>query len=63
MFFLVSCNKKKLIEMLQGSAFSTQWNELEDYALSMGTESGQYKYLLKAKGAEEMLRRKKFLGI
>jgi hypothetical protein len=34
---------------------------LEDLALSRGTESAEYGYLLKTKGAEEIKRRKKFL--
>ena len=32
-------------------------------ALSRGTETEEYKYLLKGKGHEEILRRRKFLGI
>jgi hypothetical protein len=36
---------------------------LEDLALHRGTESDEYKYLLKTKGYEEIIRRKKFLGI
>jgi len=35
---------------------------LEDLALSRGTESPEYSYILKSKGFEEILRRKKFLG-
>jgi len=62
MFISVSCNKKKLIELLQGNDF-TKWNELEDMALGMDTNSPQYKYLLKQKGQEEINRRKKFLGL
>lgn len=62
LFFSVSCSKGKLIEALKGQSF-TKWNELEDMALGMSTESTHYKYLLKVKGAEEIVRRKKFLGI
>ena len=62
MFISVSCNKKKLIELLQGNDF-TKWNELEDMALGMDTNSPQYKYLLKQKGQDEINRRKKFLGL
>lgn len=58
----VSCSKSKLVEILQGNSF-TKWNELEDLALQRGTESREYTYLLKSKGADEILRRKKFLGI
>ena len=32
LFIQVCCNKKKLIEVLQGNDF-TKWNELEDMAL------------------------------
>lgn len=48
--------------MLKGQSFS-KWNELEDLALQRGTEVAEYTYLLKVKGADEILRRKKFLGI
>ena len=56
----VSCSKGKLIEVLKGQSY-TKWNELEDLALSRGTESPEYTYLLKNKGPEEIIRRKKFL--
>jgi hypothetical protein len=36
---------------------------LEDMVLTMGTDSDQYGYLLKTKGAEDIIQRKKFLGI
>ena len=62
MFIECSCSKAKLVELLKGSTF-TKFNELEDLALKFGTESDAYKYLLKTKGYEEILRRKKFLGI
>ena len=61
-FIEVSCSKGKLIDVLQGQSF-TKWNELEDLALSRGTESAEYTYLLKSKGHDEILRRKKFLSI
>jgi hypothetical protein len=61
LFIEVCCSKTKLIEALAGKSF-TKWNELEDMALSHGVESMEYVYLLKTKGAEEILRRKKFLG-
>lgn len=62
LYFTVSCSKGKLIECLQGKSF-TKWNELEDLALRRGTESEEYGFLLKVKGAEEIVRRRKFLGI
>ncbi len=61
-FFEVSCSKSKLIDVLKGQNF-TKWNELEDMALNTNPDSVHYKYLLKVKGADEILRRKKFLGI
>jgi hypothetical protein len=51
-----------LVEVLKGQKFS-QWNELDDMALKMGTESPYYKLLLETKGVEEIARRKKFLGL
>lgn len=61
-YFQVSCSKAKLIETLKGKSF-TKWTELEDYGLEKGTESIEYKYLLKLKGYEEIIRRKKFLSL
>lgn len=61
MFIEVSCSKSKLIEVLEGKSFS-KWNGLEDLALLRGTESEEYRYLLKNKGYEEIVRRKRFLG-
>ena len=62
MFVNVSCSKQKLIEVLERKSF-TQWNMLEDLALRRGAGTEEYKYLLRAKGEEEVARRKKFLGI
>ena len=62
MFVEVSCCKAKLIEILEKKTF-TKWNELEDLALRRGTETDEYKYLLRSKGAEEIQRRRRFLGI
>lgn len=61
-YFAVSCSKAKLVETLKGKSF-TKWTELEDYGLEKGTESIEYKYLLKSKGLEEIMRRKKFLSL
>jgi len=61
-YFEVSCSKTKLIEVLKGKSFTT-WSGIEDLALKRGTESEEYKWLLKTKGYEEIIRRKKFLGI
>lgn len=61
LFIDVCCSKSKLLEALRGQSF-TKWNELEDMALSRGTESQEYNYLLKTKGYEEMIRRRRFLG-
>ena len=62
LYIQVSCSKSKLIEKLKGESFQC-WNELEDLALMRGTESAEYGYLLKMKGFEEVIRRRKFLGI
>ena len=61
-YFDVSCSKTKLVERLKGQSF-TQWNELEDMALEKGTESKEYSFLLKTKGYEEIVRRRRFLGL
>lgn len=62
MFLEVSCCKAKLVEILENRTF-TKWNELEDLALRRGSESEEYKYLLRSKGHDEISRRKRFLGI
>ncbi len=62
LFMEVSCSKGALIDLLQGKKFQ-KWSKLEDMALARGCDSEEYKYLLKSKGHEEILRRKKFLEI
>ena len=58
----VSCSKTKLIDVLKGQSYQ-KWSELEDLALRKGTGCNEYTYLLRTKGNEEILRRKKFLGV
>ena len=61
-FMQVGCSKSKLVEVLKGQKFS-QWNELDDMALKLGSDTPYYKLLLETKGVEEIARRKKFLGL
>ena len=62
MFIECSCSKGKLLEILKGKEF-IKWGELEDLALNKDENSYEYIYILKVKGLEEILRRKKFLGL
>jgi len=41
----------------------TTWTEIDDLFIKSSEESPEYQHLLKSKGLEEMIRRKKFLGI
>lgn len=61
-FFKLNCSKSRLIEVLKGQKFS-QWCEIEDYALKLDNEGPFYKVLLETKGAEDIARRRKFLGL
>lgn len=63
-FFEVSCQKDKLIKILEGQprAPKYRWTPLEDIALTNNSEGSEhYKYLLSNKGEQEVLRRKQFL--
>ena len=61
-FFKLNCSKSRLIEVLKGQKFS-QWCEIDDYALRQYSEGPYYNLLLETKGAEDIARRKKFLGL
>ena len=61
LFIEVCCSKSKLIDILKGQSFSA-WTELEDIALAREEGSPELTYLLKTKGYEEIMRRKKFLA-
>ena len=55
----VNCDKAALIEVLNGKNF-TKWTELEDLCLK-DPESKMFKFLVDAKGTEEIEKRRKFL--
>ena len=59
----VNCDKTKLEGVLRGQSF-TKWDELDDICLKKGDcLSRPYRFLIKEKGAEEIERRKIFLGL
>ena len=65
-FFEVSCQKDKLIKILEGQsrALNYKWTPLEDIALVNNPEnSEQHRYLVANKGDQEVLKRKQFLQI
>ena len=62
MFSKVNSSINRLFEELKSKGFK-RWNKLEDLAVEMGNQTNQYKYLLRVKGEEEIIRRKKFLGL
>ena len=62
MFSKVNSSISRLFEELNLKGFK-RWGKLEDLALEMGNQTNQYKYLLRVKGEEEIIRRKKFLGL
>ena len=60
-FESVSCDKKQFREVLEKRSYTT-WTQLDD--LGLANEDGpEYRHLVGTKGAEEVERRKKFLGI
>jgi hypothetical protein len=41
----------------------TKWSELDDIGLKAAEGTPEYEHLLKTKGADEIARRKQFLGL
>ena len=60
-FESVSCSKSHFKKVLEKQSFTT-WTEIDDLGLK-SKDSPEYMHLLKAKGQEEVERRKVFLGI
>ena len=62
-FELCYGSKTKLKETLRGETKITSWNKLEDLTLkNKSTDSEEYAIILELKGADEIVRRKRFLG-
>jgi hypothetical protein len=61
-FFEVSCQKDKLIKVLEGqqNANNYRWTPLEDISL---TNNRNEPYLIRSKGLQQVLKRKSFLEI
>ena len=60
-FESVSCDKKQFRQVLENKSYTT-WSALDDLGLS-NEDGPEYEHLVRTKGAEEVERRKKFLGI
>ena len=59
-FMKVSGDIKSLRDYLDGKIV-TEWNHLEDLALTKPEDSREYQHLLESKGKEEVAKRKRFL--
>jgi len=61
-FESVSCSKSHLKWALEKKTY-TKWTDIDDIGLKGSEDTPEYQHLLKTKGADEVERRKKFLGI
>ncbi len=61
LFFQVSCDRDRLIRLLEGKARVDRWQQLEDLAVKEKPGSAAFDHVLASKGPEEVLKRQQFL--
>lgn len=61
MFFEVSCDRDKLIKLLEGKQTVQKWEQIEDLAVKDNPDSMAYKYVMQKRGENEVAKRRHFL--
>lgn len=64
MFFEVSCDRDRLIKLLEGAnlgSAQSKWEQIEDLAVKDQPESMAYKYVMQKRGDKEVAKRRNFL--
>lgn len=61
LFFEVSCDRDRLVKLLEGQKNVQKWALIEDLAVKDQPGSESYKYVLQQKGETEVARRREFL--
>ena len=46
LFFEVSCDRDKLVKLLEGKQSEQKWEQIEDLAVKDGHDSMAYKYVM-----------------
>ena len=62
-FYEVSCDREKLIKVLENDATVKRWQTLEDLALRHPEDTPSFQVVLDDKGSDEVIARKTFLEI
>jgi hypothetical protein len=64
LFHQVSCNREKLVRLLEGKSNVVKWEMLEDLALKeYKANSPSYQHVLKVKGSTECEERRRYLEL
>jgi len=64
LFHQVSCNREKLVRLLEGKSNVVKWEMLEDLALKeYKANSPSYQHVLKVKGSAECEERRRYLEL
>lgn len=61
LFFEVSCDREKLVKLLEGKQNVQKWEQIEDLAVKDGQDSMAYKYVMQKRGENEVTNRRRFL--
>lgn len=61
LFFEVSCDRDKLVKLLDGQKGVAKWQLIEDLAVKDDPRSDTYQYVVSQKGQDEVEKRRKFL--
>lgn len=61
LFFEVSCDRERLVRLLEGKQNVQKWEQIEDLAVKDGQESMAYKYVMQKRGENEVAKRRQFL--
>ena len=61
MFFEVSCDRDKLVKLLEGKQSVQKWEQIEDLAVKDCQDSMAYKYVMQKRGENEVAKRRRFL--
>ncbi len=61
LFFEVSCDREKLVKLLEGKQNVQKWEQIEDLAVKDGQDSMAYKYVMQKRGENEVTKRRRFL--
>lgn len=63
LFYEVSCNRERLVSVLEEKESKCKWSQLEDLALKGPIDSASFQCVARLKGEKEVDERLRFLGL